>query len=85
MRSIPKSIQALAQQLDANLKTATRLRQQELAESGQITTQYPYHTPTFQTLIWKNPALQWQDGSLRLSNGRNASASSAWVSRLLNR
>ncbi|MBA3533600.1 MAG: hypothetical protein H0T73_16905, partial [Ardenticatenales bacterium] len=25
-----------------------------------------------QTLIWKNPALQWQDGSLRLSNGRHA-------------
>ncbi|MBA3531738.1 MAG: IS200/IS605 family element transposase accessory protein TnpB, partial [Ardenticatenales bacterium] len=68
-----QSIQALAQQLETNLKTATRLRQQELAETGQITTQYPYHTPTFQTLVWKSPALQWQaDGSLRLSNGKSA-------------
>lgn len=64
-----QTIQALAQKLDANLTTAAELRKQE-ASQGEVRTQYPHRLKPYQTVIWKNPALQVQDdGRLRLSNG----------------
>ncbi len=63
-----QTIQALAQKLDANLATATALRKQEAAQ-GTATTQYPYHPKPYQTVVWKDLAIQVHAGQLRLSNG----------------
>jgi putative transposase len=64
-----QTIQALAQKLDANLATATQVRQQE-AGQGVVTTAYPYRPKPYQTLIWKDQAIQvTAGGRMRLSNG----------------
>jgi putative transposase len=64
-----QTIQALAQKLDANLATATELRQQEAAQ-GDITTAFPYHPTPYQTVVWKDQAIQVEaGGQMRLSNG----------------
>ncbi len=63
-----QTIQALAQKLDANLATATELRKQEAAQ-GAITTAYPHRPKPYQTVVWKDQAIQVQAGHLRLSNG----------------
>lgn len=65
-----QTLQALAQKLAANLQTAQELRTQEAAV-GAISTKYPYKTPPFQTVVWKDQAIQAQDGTIRLSNGRS--------------
>jgi hypothetical protein len=36
-------VQALCQKFAANVATATQLRQQEIAATGQIHTAYPHH------------------------------------------
>jgi putative transposase len=63
-----QTIQALAQKLDANLTTATELRRRE-AVQGVVTTAYPYHPKPYQTVVWKDQAIQVQAGQMRLSNG----------------
>jgi len=63
-----QTIQALAQKPDANLATATALRKEEAAQ-GAVTTAYPYHPKFYQTVIWKDQAIQVHTGQVRLSNG----------------
>ena len=53
-----QSVQALCQKFAANLDTATELRRREIAETGYIQTQYPHHPTVYQTVIWKDQALQ---------------------------
>ena len=53
-----QSVQALCQKLSANVDTATALRRQELAETGYVRTQYPRHPKVYQTVVWKDQALQ---------------------------
>jgi putative transposase len=65
-----QSVQALCQKLAANLDTATELRRQEVAETGHLQTQYPHHPKVYQTVIWKDQALQvLPNGVLRLPVG----------------
>ncbi len=59
-----QTIQAFAQKLDANLQTAKELRQQ-----GQ-NIEYPYKTPDYQTVPWKDMAIRVIAGAIWLSNGR---------------
>jgi hypothetical protein len=54
----------------ANADTTTKLRQQELAEGGHVQTQYPRHSKVYQTVVWKDQALQILPiGQLRLPCG----------------
>jgi putative transposase len=65
-----QSVQALCQKFAANLETATELRRRELAETGHIQTAYPHHPKVYQTVIWKDQALQiLPNGLLRLPTG----------------
>ena len=64
-----QTIQALAQKLESNIKTARELRQQE-AKTGEIKTRYPYKEKRYQTVPWKNQAIKVEDGRIILSNGR---------------
>jgi putative transposase len=65
-----QSVQALCQKFAANLDTATELRRQEVAETGHAQTQYPHHPKGYQTVIWKDQALQvLPNGRLRLPVG----------------
>src|SRR6516165_7733053 len=65
-----QSVQALCQKFAANVDTATELRRQEVAETGHAQTQYPHHPKAYQTVIWKDQALQvLPDGALRLPTG----------------
>jgi len=64
-------IQGLAQKLNANIATARHLRSQQRAANQEVTTKFPYRGKAFQTVIWKESAIYWQDdGQLRLSNQR---------------
>jgi hypothetical protein len=73
-----QTVQALAQKLEANLKTTSELRRQQkqlalakgLPLAEVVTARYPYHTPPFQTPIWKAPAISIKHGEIHLSNGR---------------
>jgi transposase len=48
----------------------TERRRQESAESGHVQKRYPYHPNAYQTVIWKDQALQiLPSGSLRLPTG----------------
>jgi putative transposase len=68
-----QSVQAQCQKFAANVATATELRQQELTETGRIQTEYPHHAKSYQTVVWKDQALQiLPDGSLRLPCGGQA-------------
>jgi putative transposase len=63
-------VQALCQKFAANLDTATELRRQEVAETGHLQTQYLHHPKGYQTVIWKDQALQvLPNGRLRLPVG----------------
>jgi putative transposase len=63
-------VQALCQKFAANVATATELRRQEWAETGHVQTQYPHHPKAYQTVIWKDQALQvLPNGVLRLPVG----------------
>lgn len=64
-----QSVQALCQRFAANVAAATDLRSQEAAH-GAVTTRYPRHATTHQTVIWKDQALKvLPTGHLRLSAG----------------
>src|SRR5262249_53443650 len=52
-----QSVQALCQTFAANVETATELRRQEMAETGQVQTAYPHHPKAYQTVAWKDQAL----------------------------
>src|SRR5215470_257048 len=65
-----QSVQALCQKLIANVATATELRRQEVAETGYPRTEYPHHPTAYQTVIWKDQAIQiLPNGALRLPSG----------------
>jgi putative transposase len=65
-----QSVQALCQKFAASVATATELRKQEVAETGHIQTAYPHHPKPYQTVIWKDQAIQvLPDGRLRLPCG----------------
>jgi putative transposase len=65
-----QTIQALCQKFAANLATAADLRRQEMEEIGHIQTKYPYHTKSYQTVVWKDQALLFdRPGFLGLKNG----------------
>lgn len=53
-----QSIQALCQKFAANVATATALRQQELAETGRLQTEYPHQEKRYQTVVWKDQAIR---------------------------
>src|SRR5215831_5246952 len=53
-----QSVQALCQKFAANVDTATELRGQELTETGHAQTAYPHHPKGYQTVMWKDQALQ---------------------------
>jgi putative transposase len=60
-----QSIQALAEKLEANVQTATQLRQK-----GNIDIQYPYRPKPYQTVTWKTQGITVRNASVILSNGR---------------
>jgi putative transposase len=63
-------VQALCQKFAANVETASALRRRELAETGHVQTQYPHHPKAYQTVVWKDQALQvLPNGLLRLPTG----------------
>jgi putative transposase len=65
-----QSVQALCQKFAANIATARELRAQELTEVGRQHTQYPHHPKPYQTVTWKDQALQvLPSGYLRLPSG----------------
>src|SRR5215471_2351460 len=65
-----QSVQALCQKFAANVATAVELRQQEVAETGHIQTEYPHHPKAYQTVVWKDQALTvLPTGCLRLPTG----------------
>lgn len=64
-----QTVQALAQKLGANVKTARELRQQE-AQRGEIKTRYPYKEKRYQTVTWKRQAIKLDASRIILSNGR---------------
>jgi len=64
-----QSVQALCQKFDANVATAHGLRKQELAEMGRVKTRYPHHAKAYQTVVWKDQALLFdQPGCVGLKN-----------------
>ena len=67
-----QTIQALAQRLDTNLQTAKALRERQATAGGDesVTMQYPYRTPTYQTVTWKDMAIRMLEGHIVLSSGR---------------
>lgn len=69
-----QTVQALAQRLDANVQTARELREQAASSGDGGMRAYPYHTPEYQTVPWKDMALRLIDGWLVLSNGRGREA-----------
>jgi len=60
-----QTIQALAQRLDDNVKTAHHLRKTDPEA------RYPYKDKTYQTVIWKDQAIRVKAGRVYLSNGRH--------------
>jgi putative transposase len=65
-----QSVQALCQKFAANVAAATAQRQQEFAETGHLQTEYPHHQKSYQTVVWKDQALQVSPtGHLRLPTG----------------
>ena len=65
-----QSVLALCQKFAANVETASLLRRQEFAESGHPQTEYPHHDKPYQTVVWKDQALQLlPTGQLRLPSG----------------
>jgi putative transposase len=65
-----QTVQALCQKLAANIATATELRKQELTETGRLQTEYPHHAKTYQTVIWKDQGVVWdQPRCIGLKNG----------------
>ncbi len=65
-----QSVQALCQKFAANVETATELRRQEFAETRHVQTPYPHHSKAYQTVVWKDQALQLlPSGQLRLPAG----------------
>ena len=65
-----QSVPALCQKFAATVDTAMELRRQERAKTGHIQAASPHHPKVYQTVIWKDQALQIQpDGRLRLPTG----------------
>lgn len=61
-----QTVQALAQRLDSNIKTAHQL------SKTNPKAKYPYKDKHYQTVIWKNQAIRIVKGRILLPNGRNA-------------
>ena len=59
-----QTVQALAQKLDDNCKTARQLRKNDPEA------RYPYKDKTYQTVIWKDQAIRVVKGKIVLPNGR---------------
>ncbi len=59
-----QTIQALAQKLDDNCKTARQLRKIDSVA------RYPYKDKTYQTVIWKDQAIRIAKGKMVLPYGR---------------
>lgn len=59
-----QSVQALAQKLEDNIKTARQLRKIDPEA------RYPYKDKTYQTVIWKDQAIRVVEGKIVLPNGR---------------
>jgi putative transposase len=53
-----QSIQALRQKFAANVAATTALRQQELAETGRLQTEYSHQEKHYQTVVWKDQAIR---------------------------
>src|SRR5215213_694304 len=51
------SVQALVEQLIANVDTTTLLRQQQHAAKQPVTAQYPHHAKVYQTITYKASAI----------------------------
>jgi putative transposase len=65
-----QSAQALCRKSAATVQMATALRKEELAEPGHVQTAYLHHPKRYQTVIWKDQALQiLPKGRLRLPTG----------------
>src|SRR5262249_51432590 len=52
-----QSVQALCQQLAANVAIAVELRRQEMSELGHVQTASLHHPKTYQTVVWKDQGL----------------------------
>src|SRR5262249_51163103 len=65
-----QTVQALCQKFAANVAAASALRRQEKAQSGQRKTEYPHHVKPYQTVIWNDQGVVWdQPGQIGLKNG----------------
>ena len=63
-------VQALCQKFAAHVATAVALRRQEMSELGHVQTASPRHSNVYQTVIWKDQALQiLPSGELRVPTG----------------
>ena len=64
-----QSIQALGQQLLANVDTARALRRQEQQAGDESRARYPYKPKRYATVTWKDQAIRVRDGRIFLPNG----------------
>jgi IS605 OrfB family transposase len=63
-------VQALCQKPDSTVETATALRRQEMSALGHVQSASPRHSNVYQTVIWKDQALQiLPSGELRVPTG----------------
>lgn len=68
-------VQGLAQKLEGNIKTARKLRQQQLGAGQEVTAKFPYREKRYQTVIWKKSAIKWLGrGRMRLANRQGTPA-----------
>jgi putative transposase len=66
-----QSVQALGQQLLANVATTRALRAQERTSEQKPTARYPHRAKPYQTVRWKEQAVRVRAGMLILPNGRH--------------
>jgi putative transposase len=65
-----QTVQALAQKLAGNVDTITQNIREQKAIGQSVTHHYPYKTPDYQTVVWKESAISLEGDKLELSNGK---------------
>lgn len=65
-----QSVQAVAEKIETNIKSAKTNRDREFQAFGKITTEYPSESKRLYSVQWKKLGIQIKDGRIHLSNGR---------------
>lgn len=68
-----QSVQAMCQKFAANVATTMTIRQEQAQHNVTPLMAYPHHTPTYQTAVWKDQGVVWDNmehpGQIGLKNG----------------